>query len=122
VYLEEAHLWVWLLDDIIEFICDIFNSFDIPLPDIPIPLFRKDDIKFNDGKRWVSMKQEWGDIGNLFHGQIHMPVSGFCFKRTKTWRIKYDYDKLKKMFYKRDKKFWDMEERNAREMREEEDE
>ena len=122
VYLKEAPWYIWFLNWLFNLVCAFLTSMDIPLPDIKIPTFDKETIEYNDGCRWVSLKAWYGDFGQWFHCIIHDPILHFCRRRTKTKHIGMDYDKLRKLVYSNDKKFWDEEEKSARETIKEEGE
>ena len=117
VYLEEASFLIFLLEDIVAFICELIPC--IPLPKIKIKLKNPEDIEINDGNRWTTLKDWHGNLNALFHLYIHMPVDHFCWKRTKTKCISIPYDKCKELFYKEDKDFWDEEIKTAKEMQNE---
>jgi len=83
----------------------------IPLPNIKFRLRDKHSIEFNQSE-WTTFREWYGDLNSLFCGVIHMPIFGFCWDRIETKHIEMDYDKLKEMFYTKDKDFWDEHERD----------
>ena len=112
ITLEEFPLWLWLLERISGFVCDVINNFEIPLPDVKVPLRRKNHFT------WVSLKKNFGTFGDFFHLGIHLPIFYFCEKRKKKWFFDYDYEKLKDMMYERDKGFWDFDIQIAQDLKE----
>ena len=116
-YYKTAHIslqtapWpIFAIERITEFICDIIPP--LPLPDIKFRLRDKFSIECNDGQEWTTIREWYGDLSQLFHSMIHIPVFDFCRNKIKDKRIDFDYDKLKEMFYKENKEFWDESERN----------
>ncbi|MEW6214016.1 MAG: hypothetical protein AB1478_02245 [Nitrospirota bacterium] len=55
------------------------------------------------------MKRPLGDLKQVFHCFVHMPVFDFCQKKIKCRYIEIDYDRAKEMFYEQDREFWDKE-------------
>ena len=102
IYVDYAPFWVFWLDDISGFLCNIIPH--IPLPPIPIRLFNKDTIEFNDGEKWTTLK---GDLSGLFHIFIHCPILYYCFRKTDGRTIAVGFNKLRKAFYDKDKNFWE---------------
>ena len=107
IYLEESSWWVFVLNRSIEFLCDIVPS--IPLPKIKIRLKDKEDIEFNGGSKWTTWREWYGDLSQLFHCFVHIPIFDFCQKKIRYKFIEIDYDKAKEIFYEEDKEFWDRE-------------
>ena len=107
IYLEEAPWWVFLVDRIVEFLCDLTPS--ISLPKIKMRLKSREDIEFNGGSDWTTLRAWYGDLSQVFHCFVHMPVFNFCQKRFSCKSIEIDYSKAKEMFYGEDKEFWDTE-------------
>ena len=99
--------WVFALERTAELCCDMIPS--IPLPDAKKRLRDQEDIKLNGGNTWTTRKEWYGDLSQLFHCVVHVPIFDFCQKRIKCKFIELDYDKVKKMFYQEDKRFWDEE-------------
>jgi len=104
ISLETAPWHIFAIEKIAEFICD--NVPPIPLPDIKFRLRDKDSIEFNKSE-WTTLNEWYGDLSQLFHSVIHVPIFDFCQDRIKAKNIKIDYEKLKEMFYEENKKFWD---------------
>ena len=107
IYLEEASWWVFLVNRIVEFLCDLTPS--ISLPKIKMRLKSREDIEFNGGSDWTTLRDWYGDLSQVFHCFVHMPVFYFCQKRIRCKSIEIDYSKAKEMFYGEDKEFWDKE-------------
>jgi len=104
ISLETASWIIFAIENIAEFICDIIPP--IPLPNIKFRLKDKDSIEFNQSE-WTTVKEWYGDLSQLFHGVIHIPIFNFYYDRIKIKHIEMDYDELKEMFYEEDKEFWD---------------
>lgn len=103
IYLEEAPCWVFLVDRIVEFFCDLMPL--IFLPKIKMRLKDKEDIEFNGGSEWTTLRDWYGDLRQVFHCFVHMPVFDFCQKRIRRKSIEIDYNRAKEIFYEEDKKF-----------------
>ena len=98
---------LFALERTAEFCCDIIPS--IPLPNAKKRLRDQEDIELNGGNPWTTWKEWYGDLSQLFHCFVHVPIFDFCQKRIKCKFIELDYDKVKEMFYQADKRFWDEE-------------
>ncbi len=107
IYLEQAPWWVFTIDRIVEFLCNL--SPPIPLPKIKMRLKDREDIELNGGGNWTTLRDWYGDLSQVFHCFVHMPVFDFCQKRIKCKSTEIDYARAKRMFYEEDKKFWDKE-------------
>jgi len=107
IYLEEASWWVFALDRIIEFLCDFIPP--VPFPKIKMRLKDREDIEFNGDSEWTTWREWYGDLSQLFHCFVHMPIFDFCQKRIKCKSVEINYDNAKKIFYEEDKEFWDNE-------------
>ena len=107
IYLEDASWWIFLVDRIVEFLCDHIPP--ISLPKIKMKLKDREDIEFNGGSELTTLREWYGDLNQVFHCFVHMPVFNFCQKRTRCKSIEIGYDKAKEMFYKGDEEFWDIE-------------
>jgi len=107
IYLEEAFWWVFAVDRIAEFLCDLIPS--IPLPKIKMRLKDREDIEFNGGSNWTTLRDWYGDLSQVFHCFVHMPVFDFCQKRIRCKSIEIGYNRAREMFYEGDKEFWDEE-------------
>ena len=105
--LRTGSWWLFALERTAEFCCDIIPS--IPLPNAKKRLREQGDIELNGGNPWTTWKEWYGDLSQLFHCFVHVPIFDFCQKRIKCKFIELDYDKVKEMFYQEDKKFWDEE-------------
>ena len=110
ISLETAPLIIFAIERVSEFMCDIIPP--IPLPDIKFRLRDKFSIECNDGQEWTTIGEWYGDLNQLFHSVIHVPIFDFCHDRIKTKYIKIDYDNLKKIFYKEDREFFDESEKD----------
>ena len=109
ISLETAPWHIFAIEIIAEFICDIMPP--IPLPNIKFRLRDKHSIEFNQSE-WTTFREWYGDLKSLFCGVIHMPIFGFCWDRIETKHIEMNYDKVKEIFYKEDKEFFDEHERD----------
>ena len=109
ISLETAPWHIFAIGRISEFICDIIPP--IPLPNIRFRLRDKFSIEGNEYE-WTTAREWWGDLNDLFHDMIHDPIFKFCCDRIDVKDIDIDYEKLKEMFYKEDKDFWDESERD----------
>jgi hypothetical protein len=98
---------VFSLERAIEWCCDLAPA--IPLPSVKLRLRDPEDIEMNDGLQWTTWKEWYGDLSQLFHCFVHMPVFNFCQDRIQSKMVELGYDKVKEMFYEEDKKFWDEE-------------
>lgn len=105
IYLEEAPFYIFFLDWLTESLCELVPA--IPLPRIKIRLKNPDDIEDNDGKRWTTLDEWYGDWSQAFHLFVHMPVFDFCNARTNGRAISVGYKRLRKIFREKDKKYWD---------------
>jgi hypothetical protein len=101
VYLEEAPWWVFAVDRIVEFLCDMTPP--IPLPKIQKRLKKRDEIEFNDGNKLTTLRDWYGDLNQLFHCLVYMPIFYFCQKKIKCRSIDMDYDKAREIFYEKPK-------------------
>lgn len=107
IYLEKASWWVFLIDRIAEFLCDLIPP--IPLPKIKMKLKDREDIELNGESDCTTLRDWYGDLSQVFHCFVHMPIFDFCQKRIRYKYIEIDYSKAKEMFYEEDKEFWDKE-------------
>ena len=105
--LQTGPWWVFALERAVGWCCDLAPA--IPLPDAKMRLRDQEDIELNGGSPWTTWKEWYGDLSQLFHGFVHMPVFNFCQNRIQSRIAGLDYDKAKEMFYEEDKKFWDEE-------------
>ena len=104
ISLETAPWHIFAIETITEIICDVIPP--IPLPNIKFRLKDEESI-WHNGSEWTTINEWYGDLCQLFHGVIHIPISDFCWDRIEIKRIEMDYDELKKMFYAENKKFFD---------------
>lgn len=100
IHLEEAPWWVFAVDRSVEFLCDLVPP--IPLPRIKIRLKDREDIAFNEGDEWTTLKDWYGDLSQVFHCFVHLRVFYFCQKRIRCKSMEIDYNKAKEMFYEED--------------------
>jgi hypothetical protein len=114
VYLEEGHWWFFFIRAFGDFICEHAPS--IPLPNIKFKLNDKEDVKFH-GSEWTTLKEWYGDLNQVVHLKIHEPILDFFWKKTTEINIEVPYSKLRKLFYEKDKEWWDEQEMSAKEMR-----
>jgi len=104
ISLETAPWHIFAIERIAEFICDIIPP--IPLPNIKFRLKDKERIEDNEGE-WTTVREWYGDLRQLFHSVIHMPIFNFCWDRIETKYIEMDYKKVKEMFYEENREFFD---------------
>jgi len=107
IYVDQSSWWVFAIDRAIEWLCGIIPS--IRFPKLKMRLKDAEDIEFNDGSVWATWQDWYGDLNQLFHLHVHLPVFYFCQSRIKVKSIEIDYDRAREMLYEGDKKFWDEE-------------
>ena len=73
----------------------------IPLPKTKMKLKDREDIEFNGGSDWTTLRDWYGDLSQVFHCFVHMPVFDSCQKRIRCKSIEIDYSRPKKCFMKR---------------------
>lgn len=105
--LQNGPWWVFGLERMAEWCCDGIP--DIPLPKLKLRLRDPEDIEANDGHQWTTWKAWYGDLSQLFHCFVHIPVFNYCQRRVCSRFVELDYDGVKEMFYDEDKEFWDEE-------------
>jgi len=105
----QAGPWWAALDRAVEWCCDCAPA--IPLPNVKLRRRDPEDIEMNDGHQWTTWKEWYGDLSQLFHCFVHMPVFNYCQRRIRSRIVELDYDRAKEMFYEEDKKFWDEEQK-----------
>jgi len=88
-------------------VCDFVPP--IPLPKMKVSLKSREDIEFNGGDAWTTLRDWYGDLRQVFHCFVHMPTFDFCQKRIRSKSIEIDFSSAKEMFYEEDKQFWDRE-------------
>lgn len=99
--------WVFVLERTAELCCDMGPS--IPLPGARKRLRDQEDIELNGGNPWTTWKEWYGDLSQLFHCFVHIPIFNFCERMVQSRIVELDYEKIKEMFYEEDKGFWDEE-------------
>ena len=107
IELRSGSGWVFCLGRAAEFCCDVVPP--IRLPSTKKRLTDQEDIELNDGNPWTTWRDWYGDLSQLFHCLVHVPVFSFCERMIRTRSVETDYDKLEKMFYEEDREFWDKE-------------
>lgn len=117
IWLHEAPFYIFLLDWLANCICGIVPAISFPKLPLKLSLEKAED---NDGERWTTWKDWYGDLGQFVHCHFHDPIFQFCQARMNEKWVEIDWEKLKKIFYEEDKEFWDDEEQLAEEIREEE--
>ena len=117
ICLHEAPFYIFLLDWLATCACGLVPP--ISFSKLPFKL-SLEEAKDNDGERWTTWKDWYGDLSQFIHCRFHLPIFDFCQARMNEKWIEIGYKKLKKMFYEEDKEFWDDEERVAKEIKEEE--
>ncbi|MBM4446666.1 MAG: hypothetical protein FJ023_04850 [Chloroflexi bacterium] len=105
IHTEESSWWVFALDRTIEWLCGIIPH--IRFPKVKMRLKDAEEIEFNDGSKWTTLQDWYGNTSHFFHLHVHLPVFYFCQRRIKFKSIEIDYDRAREMFYESDKKFWD---------------
>lgn len=105
IHTEESSWWVFALDRTIEWLCGIIPH--IRFPKVKMRLKDAEEIEFNDGSKWTTLQDWYGNTSHFFHLHVHLPVFYFCQSRIKFKSIEIDYDRAREMFYESDKKFWD---------------
>jgi hypothetical protein len=105
IVVEESPWWVFAIDRTIECLCGIIPQ--IRLPKVRMRLKDAEEIEFNDGSKWATLQDWYGDTSQFFHLHVHLPIFNFCQSRIKVKSIEIDYDHARAMFYESDKKFWD---------------
>lgn len=76
IHLAEGPWWVFVMDRIAEFLCGLVPA--ISLPKFKIRLKESEDIEFNEGSEWTTLRDWYGDLGQAFHCFVHTPVFNFC--------------------------------------------
>ena len=107
ILVEESSWWAFAIDRTIEWVCGIIPH--IRFPKVKMRLKDAEDIEFNDGIKWATLQDWYGDTNQFFHLHAHLPIFNFCQSRIKVKSIEIDYDRARAMFYESDKKFWDEE-------------
>jgi hypothetical protein len=105
--LQAGPWWAFFLERMVEWCCDLVP--DIPLPNVRLRLRDPEDIELNDGHQVTTWKEWYGDLSQLFHCFVHIPVFNYCQRRIRSKILELDYDRAKEMFYEEDKEFWDKE-------------
>jgi hypothetical protein len=77
--LQTGPWWAFVLERAVEWCCDLAPA--IPLPKAKMKLRDPEDIELNGGHPWTTWKEWYGDLSQLFHGFVHMPVFNFCQRR-----------------------------------------
>jgi hypothetical protein len=114
IHVDDAPWWVFALDNLIEFICDIIPS--IPFPKVKLRLRDPEDIEIN-GSEWTTWKEWYGDLNQYFHLFAHCPVFEYCRDKMKSQSVDITYEKAREMFYDSDRKFFDQQEAIGDEIR-----
>jgi len=117
ICVDDAPWWVFALDNLIEFICDIIPS--IPFPRVRLRLRDPEDIECNESE-WTTWKDWYGDLNQYFHLYAHCPVFEYCQDKMNSKSVDIPYEKARGMFYDSDKKFFDQHEALGHEIRAEE--
>lgn len=113
--LQEGPWWAFELERVIEWCCDCMPA--VSLPKVKLRLKEPADIEMNDDKTWTTLNDWYGDLSQLFHCFVHMPVFNYCQRRIRSRIVEMDYDKAKEMFYEEDKAFWDEEQELIKELK-----
>lgn len=107
IELRMGSWWIFALGRTVEWCCDVVPP--IPLPRVKKRLMGQEDIGLNADNPWTTWKEWYGDLSQLFHCFVHMPVFNFCERVIRSRAVEIDYSKLKEVFYVEDKEFWDEE-------------
>lgn len=118
ICLHEAPFYIFSLDWLASCICEFIPA--IPFPKLPLKL-SVEDAEYCGMERWTTWKDWYGDLNQFVHCHFHDPVFQFCQARMNEKWVEMEYEKLKEIFYKEDKKFWDDEEKFGEEMKKEEE-
>jgi hypothetical protein len=105
ILVEESSWWVFAIDSAIEWLCGIIPH--IRFPKVKMRLKDAEEIESNDGSKWTTLQDWYGDTSQFFHLHVHLPVFYFCQSRIKVKSIEIDYDRAREMFYESDEKYWD---------------
>ena len=105
IWIEYSSPLVFALKGTFDFICWYL------VPPIPLPNF-----KITREGETYTIKEYYRNLGELFCLLVHHPILDFCYKRIESRTIDIDYDKAKEAFYDKDKKFWDENEKEAKEI------
>ena len=101
IYLEEASWWVFVVDKTVETLCDLMPS--IQLPNITMRLHDREDIELNGGSELTTLRDWYGDLSQVFHCFVHMPVFDFCQRRIECKQFEINYNEVVKIFQAEDK-------------------
>lgn len=97
VYLHEVPVVLYYLEWIVEWTCSIIPS--IPLPKMLFKLKDKSSWEYTDNNDgWSTLLDWFGDIHQLFHAYVCIPVHNFVWKHTKSTHIELPYHFLKEKF------------------------
>jgi hypothetical protein len=77
-------------DRLAEFICDRVPS--IPLPNIRMKLKDRWDIEFNEGNKWTTLRDWYGDLRQAFHCLVHLPAFHYCQKKINRKYMEVDFN------------------------------
>ena len=91
IYLEEAPWYIFLLRNLIPFICNLIPR--IPLPKIKIKI--KED---GSEPEETNLQEYYGTTWDLFHNFICVPLTGWCFDNIIYKSFSFPYDMLKKEY------------------------
>lgn len=67
------------------------------------------DIEFNEGNKWTTLRDWYGDLRQAFHCLVHLPIFYCCQKKINCKYIEVGFDEARETSYKEDKEFWDKE-------------
>ncbi|MCK9352255.1 MAG: hypothetical protein M0P76_05730 [Candidatus Pacebacteria bacterium] len=97
--IEEGPWYAFVAYVAVEWICDTLPA--IPLPEI--------SIQDEDGYD-TTLKDYYGDVQQLWHLKVCMPVFQWAEGKKHTTRIEMPYKKIRELFYETNRSFFDEEE------------
>ncbi len=130
VVLEELPLYVSLIEKANDRFCGFINSYlAISFPNIfpkkrdPIEdcVCKNLEIKCDNHDKLYTLKEWYGDLGQFWCGHVCQNIFGWCWSKTKCTSLDITYDKCKELFYEDNKEYFDEQEKQAEEMRKEDE-
>jgi len=97
IFLEEVPMGLCFLEWLVSWICYFIPS--IKLPKIKFKLRDKEDWGFTENKDgWTNLRGWYGDLHQLWHAFICIPVIDFVYKHTKTEIINLPFNFMQEKF------------------------
>jgi len=97
IHLTKTPMILCFLEWLVSLVCYAMPS--IPLPRIKFRLKNKDDWNLIENNRgWTDLKEWYGDIGQLWHLFVCIPVINLVGRHTKSVNIDLPYEFLKEKF------------------------